>query len=258
MLRINRNESICVYPSWADFSYKWENLDQLLSNPFESGYVDRNKYNWSELGFSQKYDNYRLISGPEGGGLIISDKEEPGNRWLPGLILTKEASNSGAEMVGICPVRYLDPNDGEGWEFGIGKRAKIYSIVSSGEHTEAAGDRVFWAFGIEKQKWPIRGIEHVTRVADHFGVQVKLLSEPPVEVVKETSEWMYEEIRHVWFEVVEPQDDFNYLYAVMMYTGFYVASLSKSRYFPIHVIAQIEGKPGPIKWQAMYERDQED
>lgn len=37
MLRDERNRTYYVYPSWADLSYRWEDLPRLLADPLNSG-----------------------------------------------------------------------------------------------------------------------------------------------------------------------------------------------------------------------------
>lgn len=111
MLKVEPKYYYEVYPSWADLSYRWEELPTLLADPENSSYFqeDPNKMrtNWEALGYPEKGQRFELIDGPAGGGIVRAHLElvqtEYGmvTRWKAGLILCSEASVSG------CPGTYL-------------------------------------------------------------------------------------------------------------------------------------------------------
>jgi hypothetical protein len=124
-----------VYPSWASFSYKWEDLPGLLHNPLDTPYTrERAPEEWFNLGYSKVTDNFILVSGPFGNGIVVKDESkitdtEKKGFWLPILVLCAEAYLTSPPTwlrekayKNHRPVGYLSPKPTDEMRLGIEPR----------------------------------------------------------------------------------------------------------------------------------------
>lgn len=88
MLRTQPGTIYIVYPSWASFTYGWDQLPQLMSDPLGSGYLDKGK-DYEGYGFRMQIQPFEMLSSRAGNGIVVAHTE--GARWLPEAILGKEA-----------------------------------------------------------------------------------------------------------------------------------------------------------------------
>ncbi len=254
MLHREPTTTYIVYPSWARFSYRWENLWPLLSAPLRSGYLDPRPEYWRRLGYPEVPQPFKLIDGPAGGGIVRADFAPP-DKWMPGLILSHEASirrpvGYTAEVVQtIENVRYLEPNDGPlaGIPFApsiLKRKAKIYVCGVSAEHVEAAGCSVYWVVGFERAKNSHKGISDMPIWAEHFGLKAIRISELPESIRAETASWFVDPAYdHAWFGIESDNAGVGFHFAVVVYLAYHLRRVAGSRMFSMNLVADIEGKP---------------
>lgn len=254
MLNIDKQLTYIVYPSFAKFSYDWENLRTYLSDPLKYSEFTRVNYTPEDLesyGWSLEIQPFDLITGPCGGGIIRVYADIPKDKgWLPLSVLTQEANFRGPDSFYHIKgpdyhVRYLEPMDEPGWELGLGKKAKYYPLTTSAEHIECMPMSIFWLIGTKQQKKEIVGISQVNEWAAYFNLEANLLQEPPESLYNETSHWLnlFEKRKYHWFEIKGDTDSFGYHYAVMLYIGYHLAFVAGRRMKAIHLLSSIEGKP---------------
>jgi len=253
MLKKDLEKQCFVYPSWAKFTYSWEDLPRLLSDPLGSGCVEDLGYtlkDYEKYGWSLEIQPFELIDGPAGGGIILAHIGKDDKGWLPVLLLYSEANVRSPDAMKAMPtydynVTYLEPRDEPGVEYGIGKRAKIYSVGVSAEHIESMPDDIFWLLRTKKSNRKIPGIDEIPQWGEHFGLQVLRLENPPRPVLSETEGWRKSEFDYCWFTVKGGGQGFGYNFAVMLYIALHLAYVGGRRIRSMHLLSAIEGKPNP-------------
>lgn len=251
MLHKEPKHTYIVYPSWAELTYRWEGLSGLLADPFGSECIRDLGYtpeDYRRFGWPDEIQPFELIDGPEGGGVILVHIGG-GERWTPLLVLTSEAhvGPPGAmETLRGCDinVHLIEPKGDEGWEYGLGKRPRSYSIGASIEHVEEAGDSIFWLIGYERAKSnkEIRGLCDISRWGEHFGLRVDQLSQPSEAIQKAVECWLNPEYQYVWFSIEGGGSGAGYHFAIAVYVGYHLCSVAGRRMSAIHLISQIEGQ----------------
>jgi hypothetical protein len=201
MLRRESDRRYFVFPSWAEFSYRWEDLPAYLSDPMNCPVFrdDPNRarisvQTWREYGYTFPIQPFELIDGPAGGGIVCAHIEED-ERWLPAAILSSEASLRGPRGTDSVPserrppVHYLEPMDPPGSEFGLCKRPKLYLCSATAEHAEGDPGAVYWVVGYRKGKKEPKGVSELPQLASHFGLKASVLPCVPERLREEVASW---------------------------------------------------------------------
>lgn len=245
-----------VYPSWAQFSYRWDDLPQLLGNPLASPYTDpaSARYSratkvqyWKDFGWpTENIEKARFFNGPCGGGIICG----PRGRWIPTRILGKEANlvtspltvRSGATSFHVC---YLEPYDDRLRDYFAGKkRTKLYLCKSTPEHIESDPNGIYWAVGIKKGRRTIDATSQLPEWAQAFDVEVRQLPEVPRILRDEMSPWFAPlDADFVWFKVTGEGNGAGYHYAIVEYLAMHLRWVVGPRMEYMHLLSRIEGKP---------------
>jgi hypothetical protein len=251
MLRAEPDTKYIVYPSWAQLSYKWADLPRLLANPLESGYIDPKK-DWRQLGFPDSVAPCSFIDGPFGGGIIAADRV-PG-RWMPALVLTKEA-NLRAPDATInwldtlrFNVSYLEPYDDPLLSrLEAKQRTRLYLCAVTAENIEADVDSQYWVVAFDGMKEP-KGLNDLPSWAAGFGLRVSRLIKVLLEICNETSDWFRNPNQHfVWYAVEGFSPLSGYCFAIVLYLAFHLRKIAGARLRSVHMLAGIEGKPNMRK-----------
>jgi hypothetical protein len=256
MLFLEESRQYYVYPSWAELTYQWRDLARLLRDPLNSSYFlnDPNcqRYDWQELGFPPNVQPFDLIDGPEEGG-IIRAHIRPRERWLPGLILSREANvRTPPGMMGLWPgydsrVYYLEPMDEPGWQFGVGKKKKLYLCSSSTEHLQGAGEAVYWLIGFKPGRRPIKDLDSIGTWAAQFDLRVHQLPGVPFLAEQTSTLLLDADFRWMWFRIEGGGDAVGYHFAVVVYLALHLRKVAGPRMQCMHLVADIEGKPNARK-----------
>jgi hypothetical protein len=269
MLHIDKNLTYIVYPSFARFSYDWENLREYLSDPIKHDEFTRINYTKEDLisyGWSMDIQPFDLIGGPEGGGIIVVHSDIPRDKgWLPLIVLQKEANFRSPDCFDYIKtsdyhVRYLEPRDEPGAELGLGKKVKYYPLNVSAEHIESMPDNIFWLVGTKPQKKEMPELSKISEWAAHFKLQATRLQSPPEIVHSEISHWtkMFGDRDYFWFDIKGGGNGFGYHFAVMMYICHHLAHVAGRRMGAMYLLSSIEGKPDPYSgWVKRQQRRKE-
>jgi hypothetical protein len=255
MLRKERKREYFVYPSWAEgqLSYSWEDLPKMMADPFR--YDEHLRLNYTKekmlkYGYPEVTQPYDFFKGPLGGGIIIAHINND-EKWLPACILIKEATLSAPhpmETAGNSEghnVRYLDLNGAWNWETGEYRKMKNYIIGISAEHIESEPASQYWLLSMKPGKKEPSAISDIPVWAYHFGIEMERLSEVPQTVLLEISTWLKPDFSYIWFKIRQKSDEYGWHFAVMLYIGLHLAYIGKNRIRTLHMLASIEGKPGP-------------
>jgi hypothetical protein len=244
-----------VYPSWAQLSYKWEDLGRHLADPLNSPYIrddpNRRRFDWKERGWPVPVQPFDMIDGPEGGGIIKAHikREE---RWLPEVVLGTEANI-------CCPpgmqyfllsqafnpcVFYLEPFDSPGWQFLSGKKTKLYLCSASLEHVEGDPKKIYWVVGYKKAKREIKTLGEIGTWAHHFKLEIRRLPHVPEDLRQEVAPWFISPVyEYVWFDVSGGGEGIGFHFAVVVYVAFHLRKVAGPRIDCMHLVSDIEGKP---------------
>jgi hypothetical protein len=251
MLRDEPNRTYFIYPSWADLSYRWEDLPRLLADPLNSGYFDELGYteaDWRRVGYPSEIKPATLLSGPGGGGIIYADFAYP-EKWLPANILNKEANL--CLPSGLIPclerlrfhVHYLEPHDSPEWYLLTGKKPKLYVCGASVEHVESDPESVYWLIVYKKAKRRLKGLDDVPHWAEGFGLTVTDLESVPQRIAEETADWVVDpQWNSAWFSVQGDNDLVGYNFAIALYIGLRLQRVAGPQMACIHSVSQLETK----------------
>jgi hypothetical protein len=242
-----------VYPSWAELSYRWEDLPRLFADPLASRYFQGREKDinyFLSLGFPSEIKPCKLIDGPCGGG-IVSEERVPRGKWLPGFILTKEANNCSPNAMRLAMdtlpfcVSYLEPFDDRLRDYLRGKkRTKLYLCSPTPEHIEADPKGIYWVVGVKKGRRKLEALEHLPEWAKAFGLEVTSLPTMPEILREEISSWFTTpDVEFRWFTVHGGGNGAGYHYAVVLYFSLHLRFVIGPRMKYMHLLASIEGKP---------------
>ena len=228
-----------VYPSWASLSYNWDDLDKILRDPLNSGFLDH-RDDWDSLGYSREIHPYNLAPGPYGGG-IISFNTPPMTKSLGKMALgndTHFCNPVGTKLGGIKPqTGYLEPMDGPltGIRFApkeLKKKQKIYTCITTAEESPNP-NLSYWAICMKPGRWKPAQAEKVCEVANHFGVPLLAGISDDIKThsfnLLESRRLISSETSILYFSMQNSIDDINYSYAVLVYSVYHLASIVKKQ-----------------------------
>jgi hypothetical protein len=248
MLHLDKERSYVVYPTFAHLKFSWDDLPTVLADPYSHSEFGRANYTVERLqsfGWVFPPQQCELIPGPCGNGIIVVHAP-PRSGWYAGTLLSLTTPQGiRMEPDWRCSVTYVEPRDEPGWELGLGKKAKYYPFGASGEHTEAAGDAVFWLLRVRPSKRSIKGLSDLPQWAKHFGIDVTPVSDVPQKVLDEVAQWRDPEREQYWFKVEKGGDVFDWQFAAMLYCGLHLVYVGGPRVRSMHIISTIQGEPGP-------------
>ena len=256
MLRKEIDRNYVVYPSWAELPAKWADLPRLLADPLRSGFLDPN-FDARRFGYPEQIQPYEIVSGPEGGGIIMWRGDPTRGRWLPLTVLTKEANlrlPSGSDSLYQASdlyVAYLEPMGEPGWQMGLAKKPLNIRPALSPEHAESAGDRIYWVAQLQASVQAFEGAQGLDvncYLGNALRAPSRCLVGPPDLLDAETEAWFPNpEYQSAWFEVSGDGDGIGYHFAVVVYIGNHLRWFGGPRMDSMHLVAQIEGKPNPCR-----------
>jgi len=256
MLRKDTDKKYIVYPSWIEPTYTWEELPEILSDPFEHDEFFKMTYGRSglcKLGYPSKPQPFDLLAGPVGGGIIVVDISE-NKRWLGYGALTFDkgvdiAMPQSMKKFKDVNVSYLEPTYDRGWYLNTGIRTRRYNLNmdASAENIESEPDSIYWLIGFKKRKAnkEMKGLSEIPFWGKHFGLNVQRLNEPSKTVESEVFPWLSPLLQYVWYKVEGGGGGFGYHFAVMLYNALHLARVDTGAMEVMHLLSSIEGKPGP-------------
>ena len=248
MLHAEPNKHYDVYPSWAEYLVKWHELPKLLADPLASGLLDANDLRYVENGtLPNAPEPFEMIDGPAGGGVIITTVERPpGLNWC---VLSSFAEVPAPMGVNFevrdnqAHVAYLEPSRPVYLALGR-RRPKVYdNCAITFDHTEAAGDRVYWFVDSELGNKQSVVLGEIPRLAAGFGLTAQRLPEPPSALAAETADWGWKDGHsYVWYVVRGGRDGIGFQYAIIVYIGLHLCKVAGRRFKGLHLTAQLETK----------------
>jgi len=249
MLRIDSLKHYIVYPPWAEFTYRWDNLLQILSDPLSSGYLERDKP-WAKYGFPPKVQPFELLSGGVNNGIIIAHTGD--HRWLPGIVLSKEADIIQPDRIGLMlgifepPVYYLRPRRTGEVMLGLERPKKKFLCSFGIEHVETEAGISYW---IVLSKGDIsKETKRIEEIGANFRLNIQQHTDLPT-LPASFMDWLeYHGGQCTCFRVQHETDDVGFLLASMYYTGFYLKSVLPRKISHLCLAASVEGKPSISKY----------
>lgn len=249
MLFDERKRVYTVYPSWVHFSYKWEDLPRLLAEPLKSGYLDEN-LDWKSLGYPDEVKPAYFIPGFVGGGIMhvnVDTQNIAKERWLPGLILSKEANwRSPSELMNDREklgfhVRYLEPRDDPGVKWGLGKKQKVYLCSPTIEQIQSDPEGIYWVVGYKVGSRRLNGLADIAKWARAFDMIVEPLEQIPELVQQETTDWFRNpDYEFSWLRVATENRGAGYNFAVALYIGLHLRFVAGPRFSYMHLLAALQ------------------
>jgi hypothetical protein len=148
MLEAVSDESCYVLPAGSDIGISWADLQTAFASPYESGLIDENFIAFMQRNgeYPRPMPNYSMLAGPDEGGIFVVDEAGIQQPTVLSSILTAFASWD----IPLGMGSKLAPNGPRVIVFEVlpflrgGKpRQKLVCPVRT-EHSESAGERVFW------------------------------------------------------------------------------------------------------------------
>ena len=244
MLRIYPNNMYLVYPSWASFSYQWDQLPRLLADPLGTGLLDK-ALNWASYGYPMEIQPYELLSSQAGNGVIVA--HTGGSRWLPDAVLSKEAELIAPDdidrMAGRFdpPVYYLHPQTTDKVVLGIDPPQRRYLCKFGIEAMNCGPGELHW---ICVSKRDIAGAdEELRNVATSFGLTLSATAAAP-PLPDDAMAYL----RHhggilSCLRGHTEIDDVGFHLAAMYYAGFLMKSRHPRDFAYLCLVADVEGSP---------------
>lgn len=258
-----------IYPSWANFMYKWEDLPEI----FDRIYTDPEKYinqyihpQWYNENCKKDYtlidEGTEFIDSPVGGGIIIY-KYTPcddqinaggyarGKQWIGEALFNIEQYNEEPiltqDIIG-SPTNisyYVQNNIPLLIKLGIVQRSgKQYRIHCSYDHVESAGDNIYVAlicYRHKRQKPDM--FQEFIELTNHFNLNLIYIGKTPKAILKEKPFWFAkeEDVFH-WFQVHTDITQVQRITSFLLHSTLHLRAKNKSL-MGFQLAAQIEGKP---------------
>jgi hypothetical protein len=248
--------SYVVYPSWADFDHKWENLPEMLSNPEQ--YIDKQWYNErNKISYNHNQRHQEFISGLEGGGIVIHDTidySKPsenvyGWRWLGEALFNVEeyemsAIDGSPVDCGVCSIKRH--RNALLQKLGVHRSiSPQYHILGSYDHVESVESKIYLAIVNDKnKKISSKILELLPQLVHQFGLfLIPIVSTTPNEIATEKAHWFLDNSRtFYWFELKTDCIDVQRIFAFLIYCGLHLKKLC-SALSGIQLVGQIENPP---------------
>jgi len=134
--------------------------------------------------------------------------------------------------------------DMPGWQFGVGRRKKLFLCSASPEHVESDSDTAYWVVGYRKGKGELKSVAELPHLALHFGLTLDELAGVPTSLRVEVAPWFVDSgYLYKWFSVRGGKQSVDYQFAIVLYLALYLRKSAGSRMFCMHLVSAIEGKP---------------
>jgi hypothetical protein len=251
-MKFDKNICYYIYPSWASFSYKWKDLSIFLSDPLATKYVPKRQVPWTELGYSTVTDNFTLIDGPFGNGIVAQDcskiaDELNGRRWLPKLVLMSEADI--CRLPGVSPpnseryrVVYLSPKQSDEVLLGLKKRVDDPMPYCSLEPLEGLEHSALLCVGRTGSSALGEELKMLPLCLRAFQIKAELLAidDCVVQECKHVHEFLSKwRLNGVWYFLDTSGLDAGLLLAIAAYLGGYLRSVVGSQIKSCHIITTL-------------------
>jgi hypothetical protein len=272
MLKFTDTLSYVVYPSWADFDHKWEDLPEKIAYPEK--YADKQWYHENnKIYFNHNPSHQEFIAGSDGGGIIIHDlisvqvqcpEDAYGKQWLGRTIFNIEeyefnpVFGSPATIEHSCNVSYITRRKVPLLQkLGIHRPLKPqYHIWGSFDHVESVGSKIYLAAVNDKnKKISNKVLELLPQMVQQFGLFLMPIVTTPNEIATEKAHWFLDNnYTFYWFELKTDCIDVQRIFAFLVYGGLHLKKL-RGAFGGIQLVGQIEHQP---KGKLPYHLTQED
>jgi len=252
MLAAEKDTWYFVYPPGVEFSYRWEDLDIVLTQAVEVLSADPNFERWyrAQLDYPESFEPGQFMDGPFGGGVICVDlRPSEKNKWLPVQLLGKEADLMPPQAMlhqDSFPfdIRVLQPRN-EPFMPRI-KGSSRFSMLegATAEHLASAKDDVYWLVTCTSGSISKRVKEQVMDTALGFNCEIEPLDMLPADVHEQAGPLFRRGAPHtVAFRLTRYPKCAGMNFAIMLYVGLLLRRKHGIRIRTMHLLASIEGAP---------------
>jgi hypothetical protein len=248
MLHAERQRRYVIYPPGVSFSYSWDELPDLLADPLSSGYLDPRE-DWNGLGFPSAILPCSFIGGPWGGGIIYVelDIEE---KWMPGLILSKEANiHAPATTIphlNTLPfwVSVLEPRNELGMRRIKGSSGFRMCEAATVEHLDHNNDETYWLVTGTIQTHEMPELNSSIKEASALGCDCEPVASLPECITNQLSNLFKRSgSRCIAFRATRHPAGVGLNFAIMLYVALYLQRRFGTRIQSMHLLGNIEGSP---------------
>jgi hypothetical protein len=264
-MQLDNTKSYFIYPSWAHFSYRWEDLPALFDAPLSSPYFKGWPNNWFEMGWSRQTKNFELVDGPFGNGIIVQDHSvmtdaKTKQSWLPAWILNREAIYEAPGME-VAPqgdprhdlIRCLAPKETDEMKLGLQKKPKNYMPYLSLEPLNELKNSALVCITRTGSSALTEELETLPASLLGFDIKADLLSdenEPDVAKCEHINGFMRKwNLNGTWYFVDVTGHEIGLLFAVVAYMGCSLKYQIGRNVKSVHLVTALSGLP-PLcsKW----------
>lgn len=259
-MKIDPSKQYIVYPSWAQFSYRWRDLPKLLRDPLSTKYLAK-RNDWMELGYSRITDNFELIDGPFGNGIIAHDQSKiidvPNRKfWLPTALLGSEAyfrNPPGVSSVYDTQyqfVSYLSPKPSDDVLLGLKREVEDPMPGFSLEPMEGGADGcALLCIGRTGSSALTEDLQQLPLFLRALDIKSELITNesmdelPRIESIQNfLAKW---KLNGCWYFLDAAGYDVGHLFAVVVYLGSWLRHVNGSRIKTCHMATRLPQEFGP-------------
>ena len=248
MLQSEHDRLYLVYPPGIEFSYRWEDLPAILSAPLKSGYLDTN-IDWPRRGFPELVKPCQMLDGVSGGGIIAVDVK-PLEKWLPAIILGKEADlltpsamlNNWEEFpFHMC---VLEPNNEPYQPVIKGSRGYLGCSAATAESLPGLEGNVYWIITGDFPGKSESIIADTVKAGASLGCHAVPLNGVPAHL-QEKANPIFSRVgpSSVVLYVTSNATGAGLQYAVLVYVGLFLRYRYRRKVKSVHMLAAMEGSP---------------
>jgi hypothetical protein len=255
-----------VYPSWVKCGLPWKGIAQLLKNAPSNPRMTRKGYDWASLGYSLSTDNFSILDGPFGNGIISQDLSvmenptKPGG-WIPGILLMTELEYRkypGFEInrwEGYSGGSYLSPKPNDAELMGFNKLKNDPMPSFSLEPIDGLDNCALLCIGRNGAKKLDEGLVFLPAGFRGFGVKAERLdaTEPGIKGCGHIQGFLDKwKLHGTWYFIDGSGLDVGLLLAMIVYLGGHLRSSIGNRIKSCHLVTTIVGhEPMCPRWNPM-------
>ena len=255
-MKFDLNKVNIIYPSWIKLSYEWTGIRKMLLDPISTKYLNH-RSDWFKIGYSKIVDNFELIDGPVGNGIITVDKSKiidvaNPSFWLPYVLLCKEAFFRGPPGIPIVTqydytVSYLSPKPSDEVRLGLEPARNDPMPYFSVEPSSCVMSGALLCISCAGSNTLIDDLYDIPNLFQTFGLNVTILKAvDAISLIKYNgiNEFLKKwKLSGTWYSINNVKCDAGLLFAMVVYLGSYFRSKIGSRVKSCHLVMDLTGYP---------------
>ena len=244
MISLTPDVFYIVYPPWAKFSWQWDNLRMIFSDPISAGILPDDG-RLEQLGYEPGSDKYELINGPVGNGIIKGIGNTMTAKYLWMAVLIRDAMLVRFPGFPVSVLEYnvcwLEQKETAEHKMGLSKRFQTFLPTISLDYDDLPDSSVYASLAFRKGRIDEEVSLRFQMRCRTYGwkcepVQSGLINGTGAKLASPL-------ISHHWFIVAKGNDDLGILASKMFYLGCAAKQEANRDFQSIHLVGSFDRKP---------------